>query len=59
MKGYTATYEGQTMAGVPGFWWRLYQHRKLIAEGWSAGKKRHAEEDANLAIIATEFRRAA
>lgn len=54
MQSYTATYEPHAMNGERGHNWRLYTGGKLIAEGWTRGKKRHAEDEVKIAIAALD-----
>lgn len=51
---YTIAYEAAQMNGEPGFWFRLYVRNALIAEGWSRGRRHHAEKQAREAIHARE-----
>ena len=43
---FTITYEPREMCGEQGFDWKVTRDGKLVAEGWSKGKRRHAEQDA-------------
>jgi hypothetical protein len=54
MRDYTITYEGATICGERGFWFRLYHRNRLVAEGWSRGRKSLAEAEALEAINARE-----
>lgn len=48
---YTITYTPREMCGEHGYDWRVvakdyaYLDGKLVAEGWTRGKKKNAEED--------------
>lgn len=44
-KTYRAEYEPQTVYGEAGVWWRLYASDRLVAEGWTRGKRHDAEAD--------------
>lgn len=60
---YTATYEPRLMAGEPGYWYRCFVgdrggSRRLVFEGWSRGRKHHAETEVRHGINAREALRA-
>lgn len=55
---FTITYEPRELAGQPGFDWAIIRRGVRIAEGWSRGKRKDAEQDAR-AVIATLERNAA
>lgn len=42
---YTITYEPHAMCGENGHNWKIRAKGRLIAEGWSRGKRHHAEAD--------------
>jgi hypothetical protein len=56
---YTATYTHETILGEPGWSWWLSCNDKVICEGWSRGKKRHAEQQVRIAIAAHSMKEAA
>lgn len=51
---YTATYKAETLAGEPGWSWQLFAFGRLVAEGWTRGKKREAENEVRIAIAARD-----
>ncbi len=53
---YTVTYEGAAMNGVSGFWYRITVRGRLVAEGWTAGRKHHAEADHRQRGLGDELR---
>ncbi len=44
MKGYTATYKYEVLAGEPGWSWELIVAGRVVAEGWVRGRKRRGAE---------------
>jgi len=54
---YTATYEPHTMNGSHGHSWQLFAKGRLVAEGWTIGKRREAELEVKTAIAARDTRR--
>lgn len=51
---YTATYKAETIAGEPGWSWHLFSFGRLVAEGWTRGKKSEAETEVRTAIAARD-----
>jgi hypothetical protein len=45
VKGYTATYKPETIAGEPGWSYQCFCDERLVFEGWSRGAKRDAEAE--------------
>lgn len=58
MQGYTATYEAQTLTGQAGWAWKLFADGRLVAEGWTRGKKSEAETEVRIVISARDTLRA-
>jgi len=54
VKTYTIVYRPTAMCGEPGFNYEIRTRGRLVAEGWSRGKKRNAEEQAREAINARD-----
>jgi hypothetical protein len=54
MKSYTATFEAQTIAGERGWSWKLFARRRLVAEGWTRGKKSEAEAEVRITIASRD-----
>lgn len=48
--GYTITYEPATILGERGFSYDIYFDGRLLASGWSRGKKSDAEQSARQTI---------
>lgn len=51
---YTATYKAETIAGEAGWSWHLFAFGRLVAEGWTRGKKSEAETEVRTAIAARD-----
>jgi hypothetical protein len=49
---FTATYKHETILGEPGWSWWLSRNGQVVCEGWSRGRKRHAEVQVRIAIAA-------
>lgn len=54
MTNYTATYEPQMLAGERGWSWQLFADGRLVAEGWTRGKKRAAEAEVRITIASRD-----
>ena len=53
-KGYTATYEAATVGDEPGWSYSVTCDGRLVFEGWSRGRKQHAEAEVREGINARE-----
>jgi len=51
---YSATYEPGVVHGECGFWYRCFAGGRLIFEGWSRGRRQHAEAEVREGINARE-----
>lgn len=43
---FTITYEPRRFAGEDGYWYQIRSRGRVVGEGWSRGKKHHAERSA-------------
>jgi len=59
MKGYTAVYEPATIGDEHGWSYEVRCGGRVVFEGWSRGKKRHAELEVRRGIDAREALRSA
>jgi len=43
--GFTATYRPVRMNDEPGWWFEIRRNGRVVGEGWSRGRKHHAEAE--------------
>jgi hypothetical protein len=54
MKDITIVYVAAEINGEPGYSYEVIVNRRIVAGGWSRGKKRHAEEQARADVARLE-----
>jgi len=54
VKGYSATYYSDPLNGEPGWSYEIFYKGRLVAAGWSRGRKHHAEADVREVINVRE-----
>ncbi len=52
--GYTATYVAETVLGEPGWSYEVSYLGRLVFQGWTRGKKHHAEREVREGINARD-----